>query len=421
MNRSFSAFLADPDPRSRESLRSALAQLGFSQIVGEADNGQEAARLALWLKPQVVFLSTAMEDPGWVETATSILAATETRLVVLTDRDDVEVARAALQVGAQDLLHRPVDVQELRQALGLAAAPTAAPTPPAVTSNVLACFSTKGGVGKTTLSVNLATAIARQIGRSVALLDLDLEFGSAATFFGLRPKQTLADLCADGEIDQAKLHHAMEHPVGTHVDLLAAPADREGASRVDGENLPTPAQGFPDRVARILTLLRREYPWIVVDMGCSFRRATLTALDQADTIFLVTTPDVQSLENARSSLDVLLNKLDYPPGKVRVILNRSNSSLGFTYNTINRVLGTNVSFSLPSDPQATFTALTAGRPLVLHPDPGPLSDAIRQLGSLVIGALPPPPQTAPRPWAGWARHFLQTFDRLVSSLSRNSG
>ena len=180
-------------------------------------------------------------------------------------------------------------------------------------------FSPKGGVGRTTVAVNLAVAAATELGKKVVLVDGSFQFGDVGVLLNLNPKnKSIADLVP--ELEQAG--HEVEsidtfvinHSAGIRV--LLAPPSPEMAELI------TPAG-----IRRVIEALRLTHELVIVDCTAFFNDTTLAILDSADTILTMLSLEITSIKNMRLFLEVA-DQLGYDGGKVRLILNRADSALG---------------------------------------------------------------------------------------------
>lgn len=250
---------------------------------------------------------------------------------------------------------------------------------------VVTIFSPKGGIGKTSVSVNLAAAIARDHKKRTLLLDLDLQFGDAAIMLGLEPEKTIYDLVvAPGELDVEKLAgYTTVHPAG--LDVLPAPLRPEDAELV--------TEG---KLARLLEVARSSYDAIIVDTSPFFHGPMLATLDRTDELLLLCGMDVPTIKNVRLSLQTL-ELLSFPQERVRVILNRANSNVGIKRNEVEGALEAKVWAELPSD-RSVPIAVNRGKPVVVSDGNADFAKAIRQLADDLFA-----PRDARRPKAAAAQ------------------
>jgi len=239
-------------------------------------------------------------------------------------------------------------------------------------AKVVTVFSTKGGVGKTVIATNLGVALA-SMGHKVALVDLDLEFGDVGIMLGLKPEHTINDaVAAFDRLDAEMLGGIMEHHSSGLHTLLAPP-------------LPEDADAISAaRVGQILDLVRESYDYVVIDTCPSFSEPVLAALDRSDALYVVTTMDIASIKNTRISLQKL-HQLGYNNGRVRLVLNRSDSKVLLQPSEVEQAIGGKIFAYIPSD-RIVPRSVNQGIPIVTEM---PRSDVAKSLMRLAKDAAAP--------------------------------
>jgi len=192
---------------------------------------------------------------------------------------------------------------------------------------IVTVFAAKGGSGKTTVSTNIAVALAQGGNRKVALLDLDLAFGDVAIAMGLSPTHTIADAVSmEASLDGAALRSLVtSHPSG--ISVLVAPLD------------PSKAEGISTSlVIRAIDLLSVEYDYVIIDCPPALNDHVLAAFDVSDIVALVATLDVPSIKNLKLTLDTL-TQLNYPTERLKIALNRANAKVGLEIKDVETAIG----------------------------------------------------------------------------------
>jgi pilus assembly protein CpaE len=306
------------------------------------------------MRPDVVLLDGfASESANLVTELDEALTDTPV-LVLLNEQDHVQ---ACVGAGARGCLLRPLDVDALAETIvqvhernsrrrQLLVEQATTPT----RGRLIAVRGTKGGVGTTAIAVNLAVAIQRQTRQTVALVDGHFFGGDVPVALNLSPNRTVVDLLPslDRLDDDLLTTTLVKHTTG--VSVLAAPTEFQQAESVKSE-----------AYERVLDALRIHYAYVVVDCSPFLDQNTITALDVADTVLLVTTPELAALKNAARVLQ-LGARLGYSESKLRLVVNRSSLSDAISSADFEQHLVYRTSFRLPND-GAVSRSLGRGEPL----------------------------------------------------------
>jgi pilus assembly protein CpaE len=294
-------------------------------------------------------------------------------LLAVAADSGLPLMRAILEAGASDVLFLPLDRRELEKALIKLGRPVAAPAARReLGGRVITVHGVRGGLGATTLAVNLAVHIAALSKSGVALVDLDLQRGDVAAFLNLAPAHTLITLAdAPGQADELFLHHTLiRHPSGIFV--LAAPPQIEDSDLIGREHVQT-----------VLHLLRARFPFTVIDTSRTLTDATLGAFEQTEKLLLLTDLSVPGVRAARRMLD-LLARLDTPADRVELVLTEAERGSVPEADAV-KVLGKEPAFVLPHDRAAAQRAMNAGTPLN-GTRPATLTNAIAAIAAQIAGA-----------------------------------
>jgi pilus assembly protein CpaE len=217
--------------------------------------------------------------------------------------------------------------------------------------NVTSVLGLKGGSGKTLTAVNLGVALA-MAGRSVALMDLDLQFGDVALAMGLTPMRTIYDLVrSGGSLDAGKLEDfLMEHPSGARA--LLAPVRPDQAAMI---TVP-----FLQEVQR---LLGEMFEFVVIDTPPSFAPEVISAVDSCNDVLVVAMRDTLALKNTKLGLETL-ERMDFDRRRVKILLNRANTNVGIEREDVLAILGRDVDILIPSNRDVT-RSVNQGEPIAL--------------------------------------------------------
>jgi MinD-like ATPase involved in chromosome partitioning or flagellar assembly/DNA-binding NarL/FixJ family response regulator len=236
---------------------------------------------------------------------------------------------------------------------------------------VTVVFSGKGGVGTTTIATNLAVSLAQQEKKKVALIDYDLQFGDISVLLNLSEGKNIGDMVRDeSEINDEILENYMiRHFSG--IDILPAPLFPQDAEYITA-----------DHTEKILQLLKKSYDYIVVDTAGSFDEINLRVMDLADRILLVTTRDIVTIKNTKTSLSIL-ESLSYRE-KIRIVLNRGDQDLGVEIADLEKGLEMTVSHQVTSDEKALISSINKGVPVVISHSNTEISRSFKRLCDRLI-------------------------------------
>ena len=391
--------IVDDIPETRDHLSKLLGFESDVEVVGAAAGGPEAIEMATALRPDVVLMDINMPGMDGI-TATEKLAADvpTAAVIMMSVQGEADYLRRSMLAGAREFLVKPFSSDELTASIRQVwtrekdklsrFAPVVAGNEPVRPGEgepaaVVAVFSPKGGVGRTTVSVNLAVAAA-QTGKRVALVDASFQFGDVGVLLNLNPRnKSIADLAGELQSGEAE---SLDTFVITHssgVKVLLAPPSPEQAELIGAL-----------AVKRVLQGLRAQYDLVVVDCPSSFNEPTLAVLDEADLILTLLTLEITSVKNMRLFLEVC-EQLGYGPDKIRLVLNRADSTLGIRVADVEHSIGRKVDHTIVSDGRSVVYALNRGVPFFLSNREAQVSQDIQRLATAITG--PAPTAVAARP------------------------
>ena len=388
--------IVDDIPETRDHLSKLLGFEGDIDVVGAAASGVEALKLASTLTPDIVLMDINMPDMDGIA-ATEQLASIVpgAAVVMMSVQGEADYLRRSMLAGAREFLVKPFSSDELtasirqvsarerdkqsRMAVTTTATAGAATNgtrsgDPAEPGSVVAVFSPKGGVGRTTVAVNLAVAAATELGKKVVIMDGSFQFGDVGVLLNLNPKsKSIADLIPEleaGELDSIDTF-LINHTAGIRV--LLAPPSPETAEMITASG-----------VKKVLERLRADHDLVVVDCTSYFNDTTLAILDAADVILTMLSLEITSIKNMRLFLEVA-EQLGYEKGKVRLVLNRADSALGIRVADVEHSIGRKVDETVVSDGRSVVYALNRGVPFFLSNREAQVSQDILRLARSVVG------------------------------------
>jgi pilus assembly protein CpaE len=383
--------VVDPDSEVVTALLQGLP--AGSQSVTSPD------RMRAWLAQHsdeyVVVLGPGVALPEAVQICDTLRTTRPTVSVVLVRRElSTEVFAAAMQAGARDVVPAgdpAAVVGAVNRAWQLSTA-LRGPSGATHQGKVITVWSPKGGVGKTTMAVNLGLALAEKGAHKVCLVDLDLAFGDVAITMQLFPTHSIEHaIGAESSLDADFLDGLLTR----HQDslmILAAPTHPDVRERITAA-----------LVGAVLRTLRATFDYVVIDTAPAFDEQTLTAMDDTDEIVIVATLDVPTLKNVKVALETL-DMLAIAPDHRHLLLNRADDEVGISADRVESILGMRPAAKVATSIEVA-AATNAGSPIVIKNPRHPTSVAIVALaaelaGQDVAAPLSPGPVAAPAVAAG---------------------
>lgn len=385
--------LIDPDLDARSDIKHLLS-LSNLTVVGEGDYGIEAVNVAKEHPPDIFLV--CMEEPvaraiQSVEMLGS--AVPNAAVIVYSTLADASSVRRAMVAGARDFLLKPLkpeDVQravygvleqEERRRLRL----DGDVNDPVGRGTIVTIFGAKGGIGKTTIATNLATALVQATNANVALVDMDTRFGDVAIMMDIAVEQSIADLARHiDDLNRETIKDALaRHHTG--VSILPAPLHP-----TEWRNLT------PQHIEKIIDLLAQGYDYVVIDTPGTFNEIIATTLEMGDIILLVTSMDIASIKDTALALE-MLRAADVSEHKVKLIINHCTSSNSLREEDVERVLEYQVSWRIPHDYNVA-SANQLGIPIVIAKPYARVSRAVTDIAHALSGA--------PKQRKGFLERFL---------------
>jgi pilus assembly protein CpaE len=363
------------------AVQGALTDVGYQvTLTSDADDAvRRAADFAL------VIVDLGSGPRGGVEVCREIRgtgALSAIPVLCVSQTDDVEERVRFLEAGADDVIARPFDPRELearveallvrfRRSRDLAPL-VLAEDATLVPRRIVACFSPKGGVGTTTIAVNVATWLAARTPGRVLLVDLDLQFGQVATHLNLKPQLTIEELAHDeqslreGELLRA---YAIAHESGLAV--LAAPRTPEAGRLIT-----------PEQVNLAISTARTAFDMVVIDAGSELDERSLAVLERAEAVVIPLVPEIGALKALHSLLEYLA-EVGLAADTATFALNHLFAREMLSIKQVESAIGAKVEAEIPYDAGLYLKAINEGIPVVRS---APNSAPARAIGKLAATA-----------------------------------
>jgi len=367
--------LCDPHDGSRHSLKTMLLGIDVVWLDADCSRYEFFADVVQQTQPDLALISLDANPTKGLELIARIhqeLPACQ--LLVLSSSTEGSLILQAMRNGAREFLSAPIKLDDFLAALGRIkhVTRTGGVESPVRSSQVITVAGVSGGVGCTSLAINLGCCLSQGLHRQVAVIDLDLALGDADVWLDIIPDYTIQDVADNiSRLDYAMLKRSLtRHDCGAF--LLPRPVEMD-------ERLPM----SPDEMRRVISLLKATFTHLVIDVSKSFGPLDLAAMEASDQILLVTQLDLPSLRNAVRLMQ-FLERREGLTSKIKVVVNR----LGLEENQISlgkalETLGHEIFAQIPNDYATMVEARNNGVPLLAQAPRAKLTKSVQHLAALL--------------------------------------
>jgi pilus assembly protein CpaE len=382
--------IVDPCDATRDPLRNLLLGVESVWLEAECSRYEFFIDVARQSAPDLVVISLDSDHTKAMQLISQLaMECPHMGILAVSHRNDGQSILAALRAGAKEFLTQPVQLDELMIALQRLTATRSLPDgvlvngngAPKVESLVVAVAGARGGVGCTSLAVNLGCNLAQEEHFNVALVDLDLALGDADVALDLMPDYTLADMAMNiDRLDMTFLRRSLsKHATG--LSLLPHPVQLEDIHMI-----------HEDHLTRVIGLLRASYTHLLFDLSKRFTPTDLTAMRMADLILLVCQLELSSLRNVVRILHTLGTEEGLAE-KVQVVVNRVGAEeCDITIKKAEESIGRQIFWQVPNDYKAMLSARNSGEPLLVHAPKSKTQQSLQLLANFLAGKEDAAPQ-----------------------------
>ena len=347
-------------------------------MAGASGYGAQAVSLASEVTPEAVLVG--VEEPlarplQTIEALCGVLP--HVPVIAYSSRTDAETARRAVLAGARDYLTKPFKPgqpgQSILEQLDRRQAREGGQAAQPITSGiVITVYGAKGGIGKTTVAANLATALAQATGGSVALADMDTQFGDVAIMMNIPVEKTIVELAQ--RADQVDRDLIADYLVQHSSDVRVLPAPFE----------PSEWRAVtPKQMEKIITVLAQTHDFVVLDTAATFNDVVAVALDKANVVLLITSMDISSIKNTLVVLKLLASS-SFPQDKVKLTINHASATNTVKEEDIRNILRQEVFWRIPYD-ENVGACVQLGKPVVMARPGARVSQSILDLAVVLSG------------------------------------
>jgi pilus assembly protein CpaE len=363
--------LVDPLDETREALQRLLQGLDGVWLTEVCKAYAAASRAIAEQKPNIVVIGIDAHK----ESALALIASLtkehpNTAVLPAGQEPQGDLILRTVRAGAREFLTLPADASELLTAIGNLVQTPARGAAVRLGGRVIVFAGAAGGVGCTSLAVNVAASLARDTARSVALVDFDLFTGAVDACLDIAPNYTLLDVATNADrLDLTLLKRSMgRHASGVFV--LPRPAALEDAGRID-----------PDAIGRVIALLKAAFSVVVIDVSKALHSTDFVAFEMCDALALVAQLDLACLRNT-ARLAELLRQADGMTDKLKFVINRvGQRDCQIQPKKAEELLRLRASWTIPEAPTEFTLSRSKGVPIVTDFARSRAQKAIEQMAS----------------------------------------
>lgn len=352
MKENIKAVIIDNEEISRNILKNYLLESGDFEVVGEFYDYDLGYEKSITLEKAVVFVDVFADFEKAINIITSLKEKDNVLYVVaVSNKTTTDNIIKVLRAGAKDFVTKPFVTTEFTNLLN-EIKKTYSVADVKNSCKIISTFSNKGGIGKTSVAVNLALEIAQMSKEKVALLDLNLQLGDVSTFLDMTPSFAM-DYIADNinHLAGDDLLKSMTRYKNTSLYVIADPLSIDKSKEISASQIES-----------ILNALKKTFSYIVIDIGTNIDSKTITALNYSDLILLIAIVNLPAIRSTQRCMD-LFKQLGYSNDKIKLVLNRYMENEDIKASDIEEVVNQKVYWKIPNNYLTMMSAINKGVPV----------------------------------------------------------
>ncbi len=359
MSQSISTIVITEQESTSELLKLYLEEFdGFSYLATVSDyskayNGIKELQKALVIIDISVYPEQALNFVSKIS-----VEYPECRVVVLSDKPDVDLVIRAMRVGASDFLALPIIKKDFVEVLSKIYNDITGGKQKKSKCRVITVYSNKGGVGKTSVATNLAYELAKITKENVALIDLNFQLGDVTTFLDLKPSFNISYMLQNlDKINEDFLLSTLEKYKNTSLYVLADPPFFKQVDDIPSKD-----------ITHLFNILRETFSYVIVDTSVGFDKKSITALENSDMVFLVSIVNLPAVRNCQRCLESF-DKLGLDNGKIQILINRFMENDEIKAEDVEEALDKKLYWKIPNNYFTMMSAINKGVPVSdINPD-----------------------------------------------------
>ena len=352
MGQTLNVIIIDKEETSRNIIKSYLSSVEDISVIGEFYDFDLGYDFAKDNGRCLVLIDVSQEQDKSLSLIKKLKESNKDAFIIaLSAKTSTETIIKVMRAGAKEFLNKPLIQSEFTETLNELKSEFENTEIPD-TCKIISTFSNKGGIGKTSIAVNLAVELAQISKEKVALIDLNLQLGDVATFLDMNPPFAM-DYIANNihNLNEDELLKTMSKYKNTSLYVIADPLNIDNSKDITAE-----------QIKNLLAVLKKTFSYIVIDIGTNIDSKTIAALDSSDLILLIAIVNLPAIRSTQRCMD-LFNRLGYSSDKIKLVLNRYMENEDIKTSDIEEVVKQKVYWKIPNNYLTMMSAINKGVPV----------------------------------------------------------
>ena len=344
--------IIDEEENSRSIIKNYLCDIEGVLVSSEFSDYEQGCSFVLNAPKSVIFIDTSYNNEKALNTIKTIKENKKDNIIIaLSNKTTTDSIIKAMRAGAKDFISKPIVKSEFSELINKLKYELLNPIEESP-CKIISTFSNKGGIGKTSIAVNLAVELAQMTKEKVALIDLNLQLGDVATFLDMTPPFAM-DYIANNisNLDKEELLKTMTRYKNTSLYVIADPLNIDSSQDITAE-----------QIKNIINELKKIFSYVVIDIGTNIDSKTITALNMSDLILLVAIVNLPAIRSTQRCME-MFEKLGYTKDKVKLVLNRYMENEDIKTSDIEDVVKQKVYWKIPNNYLTMMSAINKGVPV----------------------------------------------------------
>ena len=357
MGRDLKFVVIDSEENSRNIIKNYLAEIDTKfaepECFVEFFDFESGTDYVLKTPECIVFIDISESPKNSLDTIKKIKESSKSAIIIaLSGKTSTDIIIKAMRAGAREFISKPIIKTEFINTISALLEDIKDSSSKDNSCKIISTFSNKGGIGKTSIAVNLAVELAQLSKENVALIDLNLQLGDVTTFLDLAPSFSLNYIAENiDNLDETELLKILPKYKNTSLHVIADPLNIEESTDITAEKLK-----------KLLNTLKKSFSYIVIDIGTNVDTKNRCALDMSDLILLVSVVNLPAIRSTQRCME-MFEKIGYPKDKVKLVLNRYLDNDDIKISDIEEAVNQKVYWKIPNNYLTMMSAINKGVPV----------------------------------------------------------